>query len=608
MPLLLLLLGACQRSEPVAFCDGATREQWDPADAADVSRFPDDALTVADPASPTGLRVAVDADSPLRASLPPMLASIAAGLEQRSGFGRMGAIHLRFTRSLGPLPEDSTDNPELMLVDLARGERVPFSSRSYDAGLGLEVQPLRPLAPGTRHALVLTDAHVAADGGCVAPSPALRALLTDAWDGEPALAERYAGLADAVGLDPAAISAAVVFTTHDDTAAIAAIAQAARASAPGWDGPGSCEPWEGGRRCLRRFVAWDHRAPGGLLQDEPAGSWSLQAELWLPPPGEPPAPLALYGHGINSSRGEGRFLARMMLDDGLAVASVDALEHGEHPTNDDSDLDAAAFLGMTLAPPTLDASLLGQNFVQTTLDRMQLISALEQDPDVDGDGLADVDPERLAYMGVSLGGLLGPSLLALDDRVDAAVLPVAGAHLVTFATSNEILGGLEPAFIDLVGGEGAWLRTLALGQATMDPADPAVFAAHVLADPLDARPAPPHVLVPVSVFDQTVPPATGRALARSMALPHVPPVVEPVSLLTVSAPAPLVANVDGTTAGFFQLDRVTEGEGVAPSTHANTPSSPEGRLMITTFLGTWMAGETPRIVDPYAELGTPPLP
>ena len=105
-----------------------------------------------------------------------------------------------------------------------------------------------------------------------------------------------------------------------------------------------------------------------------------------------------------------------------------------------------------------------------------------------------------------------------------------------------------------------------------------------------------------------MPPATSRALARALGIPHIPPVLDPVELIPLETSAPVSNNVsDGfVTAGFFQFDRVTrEGETV-PATHDNTPFSEEGTEQAVRFLETWLAGEA-EIIDPYELLETPPL-
>ncbi len=606
LALLLALIG-CTPEEP-EFCAAETRQEWQPLSVERLDQYPDDLWTRPDPGSPTGLRVNVDtASTPWLLEVSSLLRPIATGVQHRSGFGRMGGVAMQFSRSLGEVPSGEA----LRFVDLSVDPPadVAYEARLADDGEQLLLQPLQPLSAGAQHAVVLTRAHVPETGACVAPSADLRALLLqeDVSSQLDHIADAYSSVAERLGLAVDDVSAATVFTTHDDLVGFRAIADDLTSRPMTWTQDPACEVWEGGRRCTALFVAEDHRGEGDITSFEARGTWELGVDLWLPAVVDSPVPLVLFGHGIDSSRGEARKLARELMTQGIAVVSIDAMEHGEHPARNDDVSDALALLGITLDPIAFNGLSLAQNFVQTSFDRLQLLELLHQMPDVDGDGTADLDMERIGYMGVSLGGLMGPGVMALGDDIDAGVLAVAGGHLATFAVDNTHTQDLRPLFVELAGSEAAWERLLLVGQSAMDPADPAVFAAHVFTDRLGTRQDGPHLLLPVSINDVTVPVSTGKALARSLALPHMPPVADDVSLLEVSALAPLEGNQDGLTAAFFQFDRVTHDGGVVPSSHSNTPWSPEGRELILGFFETWVTSEVPVVVDPYATLQTPPL-
>ncbi|MCA9539356.1 MAG: hypothetical protein KC620_10745, partial [Myxococcales bacterium] len=230
-------------------------------------------------------------------------------------------------------------------------------------------------------------------------------------------------------------------------------------------------------------------------------------------------------------------------------------------------------------------------------------------PDIDGDGAPDVDVGHLFYYGVSLGGLLGPGLIALDGEIDMAILSVPGGHLTTFITDNSAVDAFRPVLINLIGGEEEFDRLLPVVQALIDPADPATFAPFVLGERLAPSAGPPNLLVAVAAYDDVVPPSTGRALARALGAVHVSPVVESVDLLPVVDP-PVKENLaEGTvTAGFFQLDRVTDGGRLQPAEHTNTPLSIEAQTQMRVFIMDWLNGGAAVIDDPYRMLDTPPLP
>ncbi|MCB9787136.1 MAG: hypothetical protein H6744_10645 [Deltaproteobacteria bacterium] len=599
---------------------GSTRWLYDPVAGTELWAFPDDYLTRPDPQSPTGLRLDSSvAHAPWVADIDPILRKSIDDLSLLSGFGTNGGGFLRFSAPLGDLPtgpDASISSDALMLLDLDTDPptRVPFEATPNDDGLALVVWPLRPLRERARHALVATTALRDAAGGPLAPSP----LVADLVAGAPPspqfapLVPRYQELATKTGLGADAIAAAVVFTTHGDLGRItAAIADVATRTYD-WSQKPACTSTAELTSCEAAFIAQDYRHDGWVDGAAPDATWELKVSIWLPPPGAGagPYPTLVYGHGINDSRGSGKSLARRVAPLGFAVVAADALEHGEHPTADpgDGSLNALRFLGIDLTNTRIDALALSGNFNQTMLDRLQMIALLKSAPDIDGDGAADIDATHLGYYGISLGGMMGSSLLAASSDLGVGVLAVAGGRLIAFVTDTGLVKPLLPLLGDIVGSEPLLERLLVVAQTVVDAADPATFAPHVLADRLVPG-LPPNLLFPVAIGDETVPPAAGRALARALGIPQVPPVLVPVGVIPVTDAAPVSGDLPGGgTAGYFQLDRVTSGSSVVAATHGNTPYSPEVMLQASHFLDTWLASGVPEILDPYAELGTPALP
>jgi len=321
-----------------------------------------------------------------------------------------------------------------------------------------------------------------------------------------------------------------------------------------------------------------------------------------------PLPVIFYGHGLNSKRWEGRELAKRFVPEGWIVIAADAMFHNEHPTNNGGDLAALDFLGLDLDAFSLDALALRGNFNQTTLDRLHITRWIAGNPDVDGDGDADIDGTQMVYWGVSLGGMLGASLLALEPDFDTSILHVAGGRLLTFATDTEAIAPFKNLIYRRVGSEALFYQLLPVASSLVDAADPATWGAWVLKNRLVGETSP-HLLFPVALEDEVVPPSTSRALARALGIPHIEPVASPVSLLPVLSPPVSGTLSDGAvTAGYFQHDRITTDDGVIePAGHTSTPVSAESLHQVRRFLSDWRSGETPTIVDPYSELGTPPL-
>ena len=82
-----------------------------------------------------------------------------------------------------------------------------------------------------------------------------------------------------------------------------------------------------------------------------------------------------------------------------AVIAADALEHGiaiARPRNNGPR--CLANLGINLGLAQIDIGVLRRNFTQTALDRMQLVELVRDAPDIDGDGINDLDITRVATL------------------------------------------------------------------------------------------------------------------------------------------------------------------------------------------------------------------
>ena len=199
---------------------------------------------------------------------------------------------------------------------------------------------------------------------------------------------------------------------------------------------------------------------------------------------------------------------------------------------------------------------------------------------------------------------MGAQLMA-NSPFKAGILAEGGGDLPVFTTDTTTVDALDDLLEFVVGPPEVFDRLLPVFQTAVDSADPANWATHVLRNRLDDAQIP-DVLFPVCVEDDTVPPATAKALAHGLNIPHLAPVLDPVEMLDVQE-GPLKANLpSGATGAYFQFDRVTVNGTVVPADHGNLPNSPEAIWMIQHFLNTHLNGQT-EIVEPYGELGTPPL-
>lgn len=637
----LVSAAAACTTPPPEFCEGDVRYRYDPVGGAELTTFPDDFYTVIDGSTPTALRVRLDEhNAPWLPDLPGGYDAVFADLNTLDGWGTSAGIMLRFSAPPGELPSGesaSVSSDALMLLDLGQtpAKRVPFEVRTTDEGTSAILWPMVPLRPGQPHAVVLTRRHVTPSGSCVSPSPALRLLLAGpdydrvrgldvsseacppAWGGLDCdaglyrrLRARYTQALAAARVKADEVSAAVVFTTQSVTDESLLVAEDIRSRTFAWKGPPECTDHALYRVCNAAFVSGDYRREGVIASTTPVATWELPVRLWLPRDTPGPWPVMVFGHGLSGDRGQAAELAQYAAPEGIATVAIDAMVHGGHPTAKGDGLAAVMnFFGIDAKRAGLAALVLRDNWRQSTYDKLQLLRLLKSAPDFDGDGTVDLDVSRLAYYGVSLGGIMGSELLALTDDIGLAILSVPGGRVGSIISDSTMFGlvieGMRPPGT----ADGDVDRFFPVLQTLIDRGDASSWAPYVLDRRLVSGSTPPHLLFKMVVGDEVVPNVCNVSLARAMGVPQATPPIFPVGVVPEAA-LPLSGNLPGgRTAALFQYDRVTRKAGEPPrlATHDNVSRSLESIHQTMHFLRTWLDGKTPEIVDPYAELETPPL-
>jgi len=612
---------------------------WDPGSGG-LYAFPDDAWTVADSSARTGLRPNVDPDRIAALDdLPETYRDIFRDLSTLDGFGLTAGMMLRFDTPLDAeslWSGDETADPSApiaMMVEI--GDDLvawPYELSLTDEDQTVILEPMKPLPPESRGFLAVTRRVSSADGSALERSPAMEAALRGDSD-DPYAARVAARVAEAaqdfVALGGVAsvdeLLGVVVFTTqsvYQDSLAIAADI-AARDIRP--KGAIECVTEALWRRCEGQFTAVDYRGADAFIDEidgpdevDASQQYDLYFTAYLPlerpgPYGGSAFPVLIYGHGLGSGQTQAAKLAEYAAPWGMATIAIDALCHGAHPTATMHSTVGRAmdFFGIDPSDLSFEPLAMREHFRQSTYDKLQLVRMLRLGLDLDGDGVVDLDPDRIGYLGVSLGGIMGPELLALAPEIDPAVLVVPGGRVSSIIRDAEqfsiVIDFMKPE--DATDGDVA--RFFPVLQTILDRGDPAVWATHLL-DAADAKPAgfptsTPHLLMAMVIDDDTVPNTANRFLARSLGIPVVPPLRQEVGLVGMTHAAPVAANLpDGRTAGLLQLDRIPDGEGgTKPATHSNVGDSEVGVEAWFHFLDTYLGDGTPEIIDPYEVLGIP---
>lgn len=329
---------------------------------------------------------------------------------------------------------------------------------------------------------------------------------------------------------------------------------------------------------LDSLVVGSYQSPNFLQPDQtiapaatgpdlplPTSTTRIGFNVLLPSTPKPAAgyPVVIFGHGLGDSRWGGpTAIAPTLARSGFATLAIDAVGHGFGPLSNVTFTDPTGFAttvnglgrgvdlngdgiiesdeGCTIIAPITFGTR--DCFRQTVVDLMQLVRAIQQGLDLDGDGKADLDAAHIYYGGDSLGSLYGTMLVAMEPAVRAASLTVGGGSTPDIALWSpayqsqdvQTLAQRTPPLLNAGKSYNAdWVLprqpvhavtvagALAIQDAfaTLDwlsvPGDDLAFAPHLQVTPLSGTPARP-ALVQFARADMTMPnPATSQLVVAA---------------------------------------------------------------------------------------------
>jgi len=172
-----------------------------------------------------------------------------------------------------------------------------------------------------------------------------------------------------------------------------------------WRGEARPDPDAADLRAVRiEYSSRGDRVPGRLL---------------LPPTGSGPFPLVLLTHGARGSK-ESPYIAQVgapWVRGGVAVLCIDLPLHGERASAKLSEI-ALAGLGLDGDASSTSRALLEEFVRQAVVDLQRAVDAAAR--------LPEIDAERLAYAGLSLGSIVGATYCGHDPRPRAVALALGG--------------------------------------------------------------------------------------------------------------------------------------------------------------------------------------
>lgn len=534
--------------------------------------FPSAHLLTTDATTPTGVRLRIEPnDLPVPIDGTPMPVD---RFVRRDGFSPAGSLVLRLpdwpegvdsATFSDPSPSLADDAP-LRLWDAATGERFPYFAE-FDAypqteeAPALLIRPVRPFPDGAR--------VIAAVLGSVAPPEPFAAVRGGEGD-SAAVQERldhiFAELSD-LGVEREAVVFAwdfVVGTAARAGEPLDHVISALREAVPA--DPTFAPPFTVGTRLdadldpmpdprLWRVLRGTLVVPSflhaeeegdnpdtGLFRYDASGlpvrgvDGVVHIEVVVPesvraaPRGTVPA--VIFGHGIFSNPRQylsesGDPESVITLLDSLGAIGIGTEWRGLCTRDAADALRAARDFGRF---PLITDKLV-QGVAQAVLLERLFQTAFAQDQWlVAADGGSLVDPQRLYYYGISLGGIEGAVLTAKSERIRASVLHVPGSTWSTMLERSSHWLNFEEFVVPSIPSAFDRQVLYAASQLFWDAVDPTVHAAA-----LRERP----ILLQVALGDEQVPNFTAWTLARALSMPVVVPTsAEPWGLEQRPGPLP----------------------------------------------------------------------
>ena len=571
-----------------------------------------------DTTSATGFRI----DIPLKA-MPVNVDAIAVlpdPLNRWDGFSPTGPILAQFENGVSAVGLPSFKDPEpslaanapIVLLNLDTGERAPYFAE-VDQNVAdinaraLIIRPLARLKPKSRYAVAIRTTVRAADGGALLISPAFAALRDGkAFDHPlmPKLTARYVDIfakLETAGVAKTELALAWDFVTASDdfltsdlrkmrTDALAAI---------GPNGvnitftPQEQSPAGAYKRLLGTFKSPDFLTAGetatSIMRRDATGAPQMQgfrdANFAAVVPNcvatQPlPRPTIVFGHGIFGS-------AKEYLNDDFVLRLAE-----QHCFV----IIAGDFIGLTsrqlelvvLAVNDMNrGAQMTEKLAQSVIDFISLEHAVRnvmaQSATFKINGNAIIDPAKTFYVGGSLGGIMGNTLMAYDPFLIKGVMAVpGGVWSMLFERSTAWLP-LQGAALGAYEDPAAYPMLVAFLGMAMEPYDPITTAAHLLKDPMPGTPVK-RIVMWEAIGDCLVGNMTTEMVAREMGIDLLGP--------TVKTPWRMTAKTGELTNALYILDEkkptLTNDTNVPPSgdngTHSGVNKRPALLRMIENFL------------------------
>lgn len=133
------------------------------------------------------------------------------------------------------------------------------------------------------------------------------------------------------------------------------------------------------------------------------------------------------------------------------------------------------------------------------------------------------DPSQLYFYGISQGGILGVTLVALSPDLDRAAFSVGGGSYSLMMTRSASYTDLFTLIQGVLNTPLDVQKFAMLSQTAWDRVESMGYAEHLLANPYPSSPAKRHVLMQMGIGDHSVNNLASHFLARAVGIPLLDP-------------------------------------------------------------------------------------
>jgi len=231
-----------------------------------------------------------------------------------------------------------------------------------------------------------------------------------------------------------------------------------------------------------------------------------------------PAPLVVLGHGFLGN-GEGMVSGFRVWANESGMATIGTDFKG---WSSDGDFDAVTFGLMNVNYLQHQSERLQQSVINHLAMIKTIKGVCSELPEFYHNGINLVDTSDIDYMGVSLGGIRGPSMLSLIPEIDRGVLWVAGSSFGFIAERSTQYTQFEELFASPLAYESTMDRSilLALMQSMWDATEPETYLPFREGG-LEGELHPFEILYLVSINDAQVTTLSADRASRTSGIPVI---------------------------------------------------------------------------------------